>query len=135
MTRSLFIALASVVVLLVGAVVPERRGWTQGPTDETSREIMWRKLDLSHDVLDALALDDFEALEAYAEDLEDLGTAGFLFILDTDEYRRQADDFRFAARSLRRAAEEENTEAGALAYMDLTLRCIRCHQSLGVLPR
>ena len=78
---------------------------------------MWRKLDLSHNVLDAL------------------GTAGFLFVLDTEEYRIQAQEFRGAARALRRAAQEENTEAGALAYMHLTFRCIRCHRSLGVLPR
>lgn len=107
----------------------------QEPSDETSREIMWRKLDLSHNALDALALEDFEALEAYAEDLEMLGTAGFLYILDTEEYRSHAMQFRAAARALRTAAEEENAEAGALAYMDLTLRCIRCHRSLGASPR
>lgn len=107
----------------------------QEPSDETSREIMWRKLDLSHNVLDALTLKDFEALEAYAEDLEMLGTAGFLYILDTEEYRSHAMQFRAAARALRTAAEEENAEAGALAYVDLTLRCIRCHRSLGVLAR
>lgn len=107
----------------------------QEPSDETSREIMWRKLDLSHNALDALTLEDFEALDAYAEDLERLGTAGFLYILDTEEYRSHAMQFRAAARALKTAAEEQNAEAGALAYMDLTLRCIRCHQSLGVLPR
>lgn len=108
---------------------------SQEPSDETSREIMWRKLDLSHNVLDALALNDFEALEAYAQDLEMLGTAGFLYILDTEQYRSQAMEFRAAARALRDAAEARNAEAGALAYVDLTLRCIRCHRSLGVLPR
>lgn len=127
------VALLALAVLVV--VTVQAPGRAQDPSDETSREIMWRKLDLAHDVLDALALEDFEALEAYAEDLESLGTAGFLFILDTDEYRTRAENFRAAARALGRAAREENAEAGALAYMDLTLRCVRCHRSLGVLPR
>ena len=137
MKQHLRITLVAALALLAGSSwVLESPGWaTEQPSDEISREIMWRKLDLSHNVLDALALDDFEALEAYAEDLEMLGAAGFLFILDTEEYRIQAHEFRAAARALRRAAQEENTEAGALAYMDLTLRCIRCHRSLGVLPR
>ena len=129
-------AVTALILILGGLWLSYRTGWaTQQTPEEVSREIMWTKLDLSHNVLDALALEDFEALEAYAEDLEELGTAGFLYILDTEEYRSRADDFRMAARALRSAAREENAEASALAYMDLTLRCIRCHRSLGVLPR
>ena len=135
MTKLSRIGVTAAVIAVIGLSSVSRPEQTQDAQDETSREIMWSKLDLAHDVLDALALEDFEALEAYAEDLEALGTAGFLFILDTDEYKRRADGFRLAARDLRRAAEERNTEAAALAYMDLTLRCIRCHHSLGVLPR
>jgi hypothetical protein len=135
MTRYLRTVFATLTFALVVLAVAEDEGHTQDPSDETSREIMWRKLDLSHDVLDALVLEDFEALDAYAKDLEALGTAGFLFILDTDEYRTRAESFRAAARALRSAAREENAEAGALAYVDLTLRCVRCHRALGVLPR
>lgn len=99
MKQHLRITSVAVLGLLAGSLwVFESSGWaTEQPSDKTSREIMWRKLDLSHNVLDALALDDFEALEAYAEDLEALGAAGFLFILDTEEYRIQAQEFRAAA--------------------------------------
>lgn len=137
MTPRTHIVLASAACLLVGGLwaLEGREQTSQTTPEEISREIMWTKLDLSHNVLDALAVRDFEAMEAYAEDLEMLGTAGFLYILDTEEYRAQAQNFRDAARALRRAAQEENAEAGALAYMDLTLRCIRCHRSLDVAPR
>lgn len=134
MSRYVKVAVGAVLVVAASSMIT-KSGKTQDPMDETSREIMWRKLDLSHDVLEALALEDYEALEAYGEDLESLATAGSLFILDSDEYRGQAEDFRIAARALRRAAQEENVQAAALAYMDLTLRCIRCHRSLGALPR
>jgi len=128
--------MAAVGLLVGGMWALNGRGQTpQASSEETSREIMWTKLDLSHNVLDALALNDFEALEAYAEDLEMLGTAGVIHILDTEQYRNQAQGFISAARALRTAAEEQNAEAGALAYVDMTLRCIRCHQSLEVAPR
>jgi hypothetical protein len=100
-----------------------------------SEEIMWKKLDLAHGVLDAIALDDFEALEAYASDLVTLSLAGELNISDTESYRRQSREFHEAALALGRAAREQETESAALAYVDLTLRCLQCHRSLGELPR
>jgi hypothetical protein len=98
-------------------------------------EIMWRKLDLSHDVLDALALDDFEALEAYASDLVSLSHAAREFIPDSESYRDENRELRRAASDLGRAARSRDADAAALAYVDLTLRCVRCHRMLGGVPR
>lgn len=98
-------------------------------------EIMWKKLDLSHGSLDAIALEDFEALEAYASDLEALSVAGELNISNEESYRHQSREFREAVLALGKAARERKIEAAALAYVDLTLRCMSCHRSLGALPR
>jgi hypothetical protein len=100
-----------------------------------SEEIMWKKLDLSHDALDAIALDDFEALEAYASDLVALSQAGELNIGDTESYRQKSRAFRDAALALGKAARDRESEAAALAYVDLTLRCLSCHRELGERPR
>lgn len=100
-----------------------------------SQEIMWKKLDLSHGVLDAIALEDFEALEAYASDLVTLSLAGELNISDDESYQRLSRDFREAALALGVAANERKIESATLAYVDMTLRCIGCHRSLGELPR
>ncbi len=100
-----------------------------------SQEIMWKKLDLSHSALDAIVLDDFEALEAYASDLTALSVAGELNVSDTDDYRRQSREFREAAKALGRAARDRDANAAALAYVDLTLRCLACHRELGERPR
>lgn len=99
-----------------------------------SQEIMWKKLDLAHDSLDAIALDDFEALEAYADDLSSLSLSGGLGSPDTESYGHLSREFREAAQALRRAARERDTEAAALAYVDLTLRCLGCHRALGEKP-
>jgi hypothetical protein len=100
-----------------------------------SEEIMWKKLDLSHGVLDALALEDFEAIEAYSSDLVTLSLASELNISDEENYKRLSREFRQAALALGAAAKERNLESAALAYVDLTLGCVRCHRSLGELPR
>jgi hypothetical protein len=100
-----------------------------------SEEIMWKKLDLSHGVLDAIALEDFEALEAYSSDLVTLSIASELNISDDEAYKRQTREFRESALALGQAARERNVESAALAYVDLTLRCMGCHRSLGELPR
>lgn len=57
MKQHLRITSVAVLGLLAGSLwVFESSGWaTEQLSDETSREIMWRKLDLSHNVLDARA--------------------------------------------------------------------------------
>lgn len=124
MRLALMVVLAS--VLCAGLVVSFQA--------ERSEEIMWRKLDLAHDILDALVTEDFEALKAYGEDLETLGVAGEFFVNDTEEYRYHAHRFRDAARSLMLAARDNNLDGATLAYVELTMTCVRCHQTLVVTP-
>jgi hypothetical protein len=113
--------------------------WVAGSQAEReakpSVEIMWKKLDLSHGALDAIALDDFEALEAYASDLVTLSFAGELNVGGAETYRQKSREFREAAQALGRAARERETEAAALAYVDLVLRCLSCHREMGERPR
>lgn len=104
------------------------------PTATPSEEVMWRKLDLAHDSLDALALDDFEALAAYADDFEALAQAGKWLESESPAYRTESEQFRRAAEALGKAASKRDSGAAVLAYVDLTLRCIRCHRTLGVRP-
>jgi hypothetical protein len=102
---------------------------------EPAQEEMWRKLDLSHAVLDALALDDFEALSAYAEDLVSLSEASAWFGQGSERYQALSDDYRAAVLDLQNAARSRNTDAAAFAYVDMILRCVRCHQEMGRVPR
>jgi hypothetical protein len=129
MMRRLAISTAGLVAL--GAVL--RCLW--GFQLEPEQEAMWRKLDLSHAVLDALALDDFEALEAYAEDLVSLSEASAWFGRGSERYQALSDGYRIAVLELERAARSRNTDAAAFAYVDMTLRCVRCHEEMGKTPR
>ena len=120
------LALLSLSLSILGA------GFVLSYQAKRGEEIMWRKLDLAHDILDALVNEDFEALEAYGQDLETLGVAGEFFVNDTEEYRYHARRFRDAARSLTLAARDSNMDGATLAYVELTVTCVRCHQSLDV---
>lgn len=124
---------AAVLGVVLGGVA-----WLSGFQKERelkpSQEIMWRKLDLSHDTLDALALDDFDAIAAYADDLDAMSRVEEWAISDSDAYLSESAQFRRAARELGEAARARDSEAAALAYVDLTLRCVRCHRLLGGLP-
>ena len=51
-----------------------------------------------------------------------------LAVLQTPEYRQQSLEFRRSTQSLKKAAEEENLDAAALAYVDVALKCVNCHQ-------
>ena len=118
------------LLLLLGASLTSPDSQDE-ESQEPSSEVMWRKLDLSHRVLDALALEDFEALEAYAEELTSLGEVGEWLVSDAPEYAPRASAFRRSTAELGRAAGNRDLERAARAYADLTLACIRCHRALG----
>lgn len=122
-------------IVILSALVVLAGSYSAQQQLEPGQEIMWRKLDLFHRMLDALVLDDFEALEAYSADLVALSRAGEWYILDTEEYRAESWELRGAATAIGSAAEGRNSGVAALACVDLTLRCVGCHRRLGEIPR
>jgi hypothetical protein len=118
------------LALLAWSSEPQR-----DPSLSPSQEIMWKKLDLSHAALDAIALDDFEALEAYAEDLTAMSVASARGAGDKERFFEMSREFQATARELGRAARDRDSEAAVLAYVHLTLQCLGCHRQLGERPR
>jgi cytochrome c556 len=48
-------------------------------------------------------------------------------VLQTKEYREYSDQFRRDADRMAAAAKAKNLDAAGLAYVQLTLTCIHCH--------
>jgi hypothetical protein len=92
--------------------------------------IMQRKLDNAHSVLEALITEDFETLEDSAAALERLSEEAGWFVLQTPEYNERSTSFRRAAAEIEASAKERHLERAALAYVDMTLKCVQCHQYL-----
>jgi hypothetical protein len=92
------------------------------------KPFMQRKLDLSKNVLEALALEDFEQLAKNSQGLSLLSLESGWNVLTTEEYKRQSDEFRRAAQVITESAREKNLDRAALAFVNMTVRCVECHK-------
>jgi hypothetical protein len=91
------------------------------------RQLMRAKARYAHRLLDAVVMEDFDTIRDQAFRLKAVGETGDFQVLKTPEYARQSDAFIEATESLIDAAREKDGDRAALAYMDVTLKCVRCH--------
>ena len=89
---------------------------------------MRAKLDHASEVLEGLSLADFEKIRRGGQLLALASQASSWQVLQSEEYARQSVAFRRACERLERAATEKNLDAAALAWMDVTMKCIQCHR-------
>ena len=103
--------------------------------------LMVLKLKESQALLEALALNDPAKVQKSAEELLRISKeAQFRKALNTPKYEFQANAFQRAAETAIEKAKAKNIDGATLAYLDMTLTCVRCHQHareerLGAGPR
>jgi hypothetical protein len=119
--------LCSFVFVAACAVLASAQEVDDVPTDGVIT-FMRAKLEHSQAVLEGLTTEDFDQIAKGAGQLEVLSQEAAWQVLQTPEYRLQSGEFRRATRALRDAAAKKNIDAAALAYVDVTLKCVRCHQ-------
>lgn len=117
-----------VVTLAVG--VPFIWAYAQEPPKKEAdvKELMKQKLQHSQRILEAIAINDFDGLAKHAEELVLLSKEAEWKVVKTPRYETYSNDFRRNAEALIQSAKEKNTDAAALAYVDLTLNCVKCHK-------
>ena len=86
------------------------------------------KLEHSQKLLKGLTLQDFKAIKKEAQELSLLSRASTWQVLQTEDYIQHSREFRRAADDIRAAAEKNNLDGAALAYVDMTMSCVRCHK-------
>lgn len=80
-------------------------------------------------LLDALAREDFKRIKTESTALVHISDAAeFLNAHKTDEYRLQAAVFRQSVATMAEQADAKNIEGVMLAYLDMSTRCLKCHQ-------
>jgi cytochrome c556 len=122
MTRLTLLALVC-LFLAPSSAVP------QEPAVKLSRpELMKQKLIAAEKVLEGLALEDFDAISKHSQRLSLLTLEESWNALSTPDYRRESEEFRRAADSLTDAARKKNLDGSALAYMQVTMKCVTCHK-------
>jgi hypothetical protein len=89
--------------------------------------LMHRKLDRSKLILEGLALEQYDKIASNARSLRLLSMEAGWKVIQTEEYRKQSEDFRRACDSIERAAKAKDVNRAALGYVALTVRCVECH--------
>ena len=89
--------------------------------------LMQMKLDRSKDILEGLALEDYEKISKSARALRLLSLESGWNVLQTEEYSQQSLDFRRNSELIAEAGEEKDLGRATLGYVALTVRCVECH--------
>lgn len=120
LTRIVVVAVTSVLIGIVAHVQSQQR--------DTVGVFMRAKLEHSQNVLEGLTTEDFGMISKNAAKMELLSQEAAWQVLQTPEYRQQSLEFRRATTALKAAADNENIDGAALAYVDVTMKCVKCHQ-------
>lgn len=100
------------------------------PAKEQS--VMERKLQHSQNLLNGLALKDFDKINKEADALIAVRKEATWKINETEQYLRHSNAFDDQLQRIKKAAKEKNLDGATLAYLDLTLTCVKCHETLRV---
>ena len=129
---------AGMVALVAAAVVVPALSMSRPPLaaqepavgDRPNDVALFMRAKLGHaqHVMEGLALADYDLIERGAHDLALASQASSWQVLQTEDYARQSREFRRACESLRSAAKDKNLDGAALAWMEVTLKCIQCHK-------
>ena len=127
-----FLTLVAVAVVLPAVAMTRPPVAAQEPTvgDKPNDVAIFMRAKLGHSqhVMEGLALADYELVARGAHDLALASQASSWQVLQTEDYARQSREFRRACESLRAAAKDKNLDGAALAWMEVTLKCIQCHK-------
>lgn len=123
------VAVAAVALALAGVGRADDKPKDE-KKDEKKLTVMQRKLLHSQGVLEGLATNNFEKIGKGADGLIECVQHATWKINETEKYVLYSNDFLRRAEGLKKAAKEKNVDAAALAYVDMTLTCVKCHQYL-----
>ncbi|MCO6459590.1 MAG: hypothetical protein J5I93_30110 [Pirellulaceae bacterium] len=118
------VLLGLLALVLVGSL------WGPGRTQPRDNvdTFMRAKLLHSQKVLEGLTVEDFGMIAKHSQEMSLLSQAAAWNVLQTPEYAQHSGEFRRSADALTKAALAKNLDGAALAYVDVTLKCVNCHR-------
>lgn len=123
--------LLSLAILFASlAVVRSQFTVGQEPGQVKKSTFMRLKLEPVKGALEGIALADFEMIAKHAGTIRNLMLDESWMVVQSDEYRRQSNEFRTIVEQLEKAAHEKNVDRATLAYVQMTIRCVQCHELL-----
>jgi cytochrome c556 len=100
------------------------------PATEPDQVAVFMRAKLAHsqNVLEGLAVEDYDLIDKGAQQLSLASEAASWQVLQTEDYARHSADFRRSCDALRKAARDHNLDGAALAWMEVTMKCVQCHK-------
>jgi len=95
--------------------------------DQDAAAVMKEKLRYSHELLTSLAREDYPRLEVAAQELARIAREEWASN-PTDEYRTQLQVFWTTLEGIESGAQRKEIDEATLAYMQMTLSCVKCHK-------
>lgn len=118
------LALSLLVSVCVAAGSFRARG--QQPTGLSG--FMRQKLAHSQKVLEGLTLENYAMIVENAEALKTLSQDARWQVSPNINYLRMSSEFQDQAAELATKAKQKNLDGATLAYLRLTMSCVKCHQ-------
>lgn len=118
------IFIASVLVVIIGMLA---LGTRPLPAQPDVRNVMKAKLAHAQALLEGLAQEDFDKIHKAAQNLGTLSRADAWNVHKTIEYIKFSKDFQDLADTLAIDAKAKKLEACTLAYVQMTMLCVKCH--------
>ncbi len=123
--------LLSLAILCISvAVVRHQFTIGQEPGQVKKSTFMRLKLEPAKGALEGIALADFDMIAKHANSIRNLMLDESWMVVQSEDYRRQSNEFRTIVEQLQKAAEQKNVDRATLAYVQMTIRCVQCHESL-----
>jgi cytochrome c556 len=134
LTRCLAVALVGALALAAPHGAAQNPAAPKEQKDQPNlpneAQVMQVKLKRAQTILEALAKEDFKSLEDAAGALVRISRATeFLRAYKTADYEFQARMFQKSADTLAAKSKEKNLDGATLAYVEMTMSCVNCHNS------
>jgi hypothetical protein len=118
--------LATLGVFTMLILLNDSSGQPQTPMG--TKEFMREKLQHAQKLLEALALEDFDAIRTRAEKLSQMTRGAKWQAFQNPDYVEFSSAFRRQADTIAKAARNKNIDAATLGYMRMTGSCMDCHK-------
>ena len=124
MTRTRKILIATITLILLGA-------WAQEIYAQIRlQQLMINKLTNAQKLLEGIAMGQFDKIEKHANELIQISKTAEWLANKKPRYEQFSNEFARAAETIITKAKAKNIDGVTLAYFDLTMSCVRCHQHM-----
>jgi hypothetical protein len=108
-------------------------GWgliasSEGQAQNPIQKFMRQKLEHAKNVLEGLTVEDFALVANNARAMRELSEDARWRVSPSVNYLRLSAEFQDLAGEMEAKAKEKNLDGATLAYVKLTMACVKCHK-------